>query len=82
MPGRADIDTAMHRIERDAPRLVRVVEDLLLLGCLDEDATGDAHPPLRLTSMDMRTLAADALHDLLVLALDRPRYPDTPGGGS
>ncbi|MBI0384651.1 HAMP domain-containing protein, partial [Streptomyces albiflaviniger] len=38
MPERADVDAAMGRIEREAARLVRLVEDLLLLARLDESA--------------------------------------------
>jgi two-component system OmpR family sensor kinase len=71
----------MSRIEREAARLARIVEDLLLLARLDEDATGDVHPTLRLTPMDLRTLAADALHDLRALAPERPITLTGPGGG-
>ncbi|MDQ1035380.1 two-component system OmpR family sensor kinase [Streptomyces sp. V3I8] len=81
MPERADVDAAMSRIEREAARLARIVEDLLLLARLDEDATGDVHPTLRLTPMDLRTLAADALHDLRALAPERPITLTGPGGG-
>ncbi|MFF7987366.1 ATP-binding protein [Streptomyces sp. NPDC007901] len=72
MPEREDVDTAMHRIEREAARLVRIVEDLLLLARLDESTAADAHRPLHLTPMDLRTLAADALHDLRALDPGRP----------
>jgi two-component system OmpR family sensor kinase len=81
MPERADVDAAMSRIEGEAGRLVRIVEDLLLLARLDEDAAADAHPTLRLTPMDLRTLAADALHDLRALAPERPVTLTGPGGG-
>ncbi|GAA1005193.1 HAMP domain-containing sensor histidine kinase [Streptomyces thermogriseus] len=80
MPERADVDAAMSRIEREAARLVRLVEDLLLLARLDEhDATADF--PLRLTPMDLRTLAVDALHDLRALDPGRPVTLTGPGGG-
>lgn len=80
MPERADVDTAMSRIEREAARLVRLVEDLLLLARLDEhDAAADF--PLRLTPMDLRTLAVDALHDLRALDPGRPVTLTGPGGG-
>ncbi|MFJ8142862.1 ATP-binding protein [Streptomyces sp. NPDC096013] len=82
MPQRADVDVAMSRIEREAARLVRIVEDLLLLARLDEDATADEQLTLRLTPMDLRTLAADALHDLRALAPERPITLTGPGGGS
>lgn len=81
MPERADVDAAMSRIEGEAGRLVRIVEDLLLLARLDEDAAADAHPTLRLTPMDLRTLAADALHDLRALDPERPVTLTGPGGG-
>jgi two-component system, OmpR family, sensor kinase len=82
MPRRSDVDTAMNRVEREAGRLVRIVEDLLLLARLDEeDTTADAHLPLHLTPMDLRTLAADALHDLRTLAPERPVTLTGPGGG-
>lgn len=80
MPERADVDAAMSRIEREAARLVRLVEDLLLLARLDEHAAA-AGFPLRLTPMDLRTLAADALHDLRALDPRRPVTLTGPGGG-
>ncbi|WP_087684166.1 sensor histidine kinase [Streptomyces malaysiensis] len=80
MPERTDVDTAMSRIEREAARLVRLVEDLLLLARLDE-YTGAADLPLHLTPMDLRTLAADALHDLRALDPRRPVTLTGPGGG-
>ncbi|MFE7975770.1 sensor histidine kinase [Streptomyces shenzhenensis] len=83
MPERTEVDSAMNRIEREAARLVRLVEDLLLLARLDEDAAdGGAHLPLCLTPMDLRTLAADALHDLRALDPRRPVTLTGPGGGS
>ncbi|MBO3676303.1 HAMP domain-containing histidine kinase [Streptomyces sp. NEAU-YJ-81] len=80
MPERTDVDAAMGRIEREAARLVRLVEDLLLLARLDESAAA-ADLPLRLTPMDLRTLAADALHDLRALDPGRPVTLTGPGGG-
>ncbi|MEU7403707.1 HAMP domain-containing sensor histidine kinase [Streptomyces sp. NPDC044948] len=81
MPERTDVDTAMNRIERESARLVRIVEDLLLLARLDEDPTARTQLPLKLTPMDLRTLAADALHDLRALAPDRAATLTGPGGG-
>ncbi|MEU2023816.1 histidine kinase dimerization/phospho-acceptor domain-containing protein [Streptomyces sp. NPDC016469] len=52
MPQRPDVDSAMNRIEREAARLVRIVEDLLLLARLDDEATAEARLPLQLTPMD------------------------------
>ncbi|WP_030741513.1 sensor histidine kinase [Streptomyces sp. NRRL F-5135] len=80
MPERADVDAAMSRIEREAARLVRLVEDLLLLARLDEHSAA-ADLPLRPTPMDLRTLAADALHDLRALDPGRPVTLTGPGGG-
>jgi two-component system OmpR family sensor kinase len=81
MPRRADVDSAMNRVEREAARLVRIVEDLLLLARLDDEATAEERLPLRLTPMDLRTLAADALHDLRAMAPERPVTLTGPGGG-
>jgi two-component system OmpR family sensor kinase len=81
MPRRTDVDSAMNRIEREATRLVRIVEDLLLLARLDDDTTTEARLPLQLTPMDLRTLAADALHDLRAMAPERPVTLTGPGGG-
>ncbi|MBC9715183.1 HAMP domain-containing histidine kinase [Streptomyces sp. TRM66268-LWL] len=66
MPERTDVDTAMSRIEGEAGRLVQLVEELLLLARLDDRSTESA-PPLQRTPMDLRTLAADAQHDLRAL---------------
>jgi two-component system OmpR family sensor kinase len=81
MPERTDVDAAMSRIEGEAARLVRLVEDLLLLARLDEQAAADAGLTLHLTPMDLRTLAADALHDLRALSPERPVTLTGPGGG-
>lgn len=80
MPERADVDASMGRIEREASRLVDLVEELLLLARLDEHGTA-ASLPLQLTPMDLRTLAADALHDLRALDPRRPVTLTGPGGG-
>ncbi|GAA2300559.1 hypothetical protein GCM10010376_15790 [Streptomyces violaceusniger] len=80
MPERADVDAALGRIEREAARLVRLVEDLLLLARLDEYAAA-ADPPLHLTPMDLRTPTVDALHDLRALDPRRPVTLTGPGGG-
>ncbi|WP_437057895.1 sensor histidine kinase [Streptomyces sp. enrichment culture] len=80
MPERTDVDTSMGRIEREAARLVDMVEELLLLARLDEHGTAAALP-LHLTPMDLRTLAVDALHDLRALDPGRPVDLTGPGGG-
>ncbi|MCW8378667.1 sensor histidine kinase [Streptomyces justiciae] len=73
-----DIDATMSRIARESERLTRLVNDMLLLARLDERALKamDGHaesgaPELDLAPTDLRTLAADALHD--VRALDPTR---------
>ncbi|NUT46773.1 MAG: HAMP domain-containing histidine kinase [Saccharothrix sp.] len=75
--GRADVDEAMRRIDREATRLTALTEDLLLLARLDEapEAQLDRAP------MDLRTLANDARHDLRALNPSRPVELTGPGGG-
>lgn len=76
MPESADVDEAMHRIDREATRLTALTEGLLLLAQLDEAPEGqlDAGP------MDLRTLADDARHDLRTLDASRPVELTGPGG--
>ncbi|MFJ9520271.1 sensor histidine kinase [Kitasatospora sp. NPDC101801] len=69
-----DTDRAMDRIESEAIRLGTLVEDLLTLARLDEER------PLDLAPMDLRTLAADALHDLTALDPGRPVSLTGPAG--
>ncbi|MFJ5991399.1 sensor histidine kinase [Lentzea sp. NPDC092896] len=76
MPERADVDEAMHRIDREATRLTRLTEDLLLLAKLDEAPQAQ----LDLTPMDLRTLANDARHDLRDLDPSRPVELTGPAG--
>jgi two-component system OmpR family sensor kinase len=73
--GGAEIDATMDRIERESLRLTGLVDDLLLLAQLDERGV-----ELRRAPMDLRTLAADALHDLR--ALDPTRQVRLTGLGS
>jgi two-component system, OmpR family, sensor kinase len=65
--GGAEIAATMDRIERESLRLTGLVDDLLLLAQLDERGL-----ELRQAPMDLRTLAADALHDLRALDPTRP----------
>jgi two-component system, OmpR family, sensor kinase len=60
----------MRRIDTEARRLTRLVEDLLLLARLDEPAAG---PVLDREPMDLRTLAADARDQLGALEAGRAR---------
>ncbi|WP_030233369.1 sensor histidine kinase [Streptomyces sp. NRRL S-350] len=66
LPTEADVKRTMTRIESEADRMGALVEDLLVLARLDEER------PLDLAPMDLRTLAADALHDLTALDPSRP----------
>jgi two-component system OmpR family sensor kinase len=74
LPGPSDVERTMHRIESEAVRMGGLVEDLLTLARLDEER------PLDLAPMDLRTLAADALHDLTALDPGRPIALTGPGG--
>nr|BFE84418.1 hypothetical protein GCM10020093_070190 [Planobispora longispora] len=78
MGGLPDVDRAMRRIESEAGRLTRLIEDLLLLARLDE---GESAPPMELTPMDLRTLAVDAHHDLQALDSARRIALTGPDGG-
>ncbi|GAB1817839.1 sensor histidine kinase [Herbidospora sp. RD11066] len=78
MGGLTDVAPAMARIESEAGRLARLVDDLLLLARLDEG--GDALP-MDLAPMDLRTLAADARLDLRALAPGRPVELTGPDDG-
>ncbi|GAA3143712.1 HAMP domain-containing sensor histidine kinase [Planomonospora alba] len=78
MGGLPDTGLAMSRIESEASRLTRLVEDLLLLARLDE---GDSTLPMDLAPMDLRTLAADARHDLRALDPTRAVSLTGPDGG-
>jgi two-component system OmpR family sensor kinase len=69
-----EVAATFGRVEREAQRLAKLVEDLLLLAQLDEGSGG-----LQLAPMDLRTLAADALHDLR--ALDPTREVELTGTG-
>ncbi|MDD9376895.1 HAMP domain-containing sensor histidine kinase [Streptomyces sp. ZAF1911] len=86
-----DIDSTMDRIARESDRLTRLVNDMLLLARLDEHAlkaTGDtaghpgpeSPPSLDLAPTDLRTLAADALHDVRALDPSRPVTLTGPAG--
>ena len=70
----ADVKRTMARIESEAVRMGGLVEDLLMLARLDEQR------PIELAPMDLRTLAADALHDTTALDPTRPVSLTGPGG--
>ncbi|WP_030055493.1 MULTISPECIES: sensor histidine kinase [Streptomyces] len=74
LPTEADVKRTMTRIESEANRMGALVEDLLVLARLDEER------PLDLAPMDLRTLAADALHDLTALDPSRPVALTGPSG--
>ncbi|GHF30339.1 two-component sensor histidine kinase [Kitasatospora xanthocidica] len=74
LPTESDVTRTMSRIESEADRMGALVEDLLVLARLDEER------PLDLAPMDLRTLAADALHDLTALDPSRPVALTGPAG--
>ncbi|MET8863203.1 HAMP domain-containing sensor histidine kinase [Nonomuraea sp. NPDC004580] len=75
--GGTEAGPALARIESESGRLAKLVDDLLLLAGLDEDDG----PGLELTPMDLRTLAADARHDLTALDPTRPITFTGPSSG-
>jgi two-component system, OmpR family, sensor kinase len=62
---RAEVDRIMQRVEQESSRMGVLVEDMLLLARLDQQR------PLERHTIDMLTLAADAVHDARVMAPDR-----------
>jgi two-component system, OmpR family, sensor kinase len=62
---RADVDRIMQRVEQESSRMGVLVEDMLLLARLDQQR------PLERSTVDMLTLAADAVNDARVIAPDR-----------
>ncbi|MDA3647082.1 HAMP domain-containing histidine kinase [Saccharopolyspora indica] len=80
LTGQDDVERTMDRIERESLRLTRLVEDLLLLARLDEQR--DPAESLELAQMDLRTVAADALHDVRALDPSRPVELTGPDGGT
>jgi two-component system OmpR family sensor kinase len=62
---RADLDRIMQRVEQESSRMGVLVEDMLLLARLDQQR------PLEQRTVDMLTLAADAVHDARLVASDR-----------
>jgi two-component system OmpR family sensor kinase len=62
---RSDLDRIMQRVEQESSRMGGLVEDMLLLARLDQQR------PLEQSTVDMLTLAADAVHDARVVAPDR-----------
>jgi two-component system, OmpR family, sensor kinase len=62
---RAEMDRIMQRVEQESSRMGVLVEDMLLLARLDQQR------PVERQTVDMLTLAADAVHDARVMAPDR-----------
>jgi two-component system OmpR family sensor kinase len=58
----ADLDRIMRRVEQESSRMGILVEDMLLLARLDQQR------PLEHRTVDLLTLAADAVHDARVVA--------------
>jgi two-component system OmpR family sensor kinase len=70
----ADVELLTSRIEAEATRMGRLVEDLLLLARLDQERA------LEITNVDLLVLAADAVHDAKAREPDRP-VTLLPGNG-
>jgi two-component system, OmpR family, sensor kinase len=62
---RDELDRIMQRVEQESSRMGVLVEDMLLLARLDQQR------PLERGTVDMLTLAADAVNDARVMAPDR-----------
>lgn len=73
--GGAEIEATMDRIERESSRLNGLVDDLLLLAQADERGLA-----LRRAPMDLRSLAADALHNARALDPSREVRLTGPDG--
>ena len=61
----ADLNRIMRRVEQESARMGVLVEDMLLLARLDQQR------PLEHRTVDLLTLAADAVHDARVIAPER-----------
>jgi two-component system OmpR family sensor kinase len=61
----AELDRIMRRVEQESSRMGVLVEDMLLLARLDQQR------PLEHRTVDLLSLAADAVHDARVVAPDR-----------
>ena len=61
----AELDRIMRRVEQESSRMGVLVEDMLLLARLDQQR------PLERRTVDLLTLAADAVHDARVVAPNR-----------
>jgi two-component system, OmpR family, sensor kinase len=61
----ADLDRIMRRVEQESARMGVLVEDMLLLARMDQQR------PLDRGTVDLLTLAADAVHDARVVAPGR-----------
>jgi two-component system, OmpR family, sensor kinase len=64
---------AAGRIEAEATRMGRLVDDLLLLAHLDQ------HRPLHITTVDLNEIVFDAVADARITDPDRPIGLDSPG---
>jgi two-component system OmpR family sensor kinase len=70
----AELDRIMRRLEQESSRMGVLVEDMLLLARLDQQR------PLEHRTVDLLSLAADAVHDARVVAPGRSIHL-TVGGG-
>lgn len=71
---KSDVDSMMARIEGEAGRMGRLVEDLLLLARMDEERALD------LTEVDLLVLASDAVQDAHAREPGRPVTLTAPSG--
>jgi two-component system, OmpR family, sensor kinase len=69
---RVDLSTILRRIEEESARMKILVEDLLLLGRLDQPRQAERAP------VDLAVLAADACSDAVATDADRPVTLDAP----
>jgi two-component system OmpR family sensor kinase len=72
LPDQQAAERAMRRIEAEATRMGRMVDDLLLLAYLDQQR------PLNLTRVDLAALTADAVADARARDPQRPIDIETP----
>jgi two-component system OmpR family sensor kinase len=63
---KADLDRIMQRVEQESARMGVLVEDMLLLARLDQQR------PIERRSVDLLTLAVDAVQDARMIAPQRP----------
>jgi len=71
----SQVDSAMERIEREATRMRRIVDDLGLLARLDADL------PLHIVVVDLAAVAREAVRDAAIASPDRSIGLEVEAGG-